>query len=106
LAECLARVGAPAGCLLASGRMWEGSRAVKCFARGVRAVGFGRSALLAVDEDREAGLIRLAEAFALEVRLLVSALGKYSVGAVCADDLWLPPGTSACACGSSKERGE
>jgi histidinol-phosphate/aromatic aminotransferase/cobyric acid decarboxylase-like protein len=95
LAECLERIGTPAGCLLASGRMWEGSRAVKCFALGVRAVGFGRAALLAVDEDPEAGLLRLAEALALEIRMLVSALGKYSPTAVDTQDLRFPRGKDA-----------
>ncbi|MFD2284397.1 alpha-hydroxy-acid oxidizing protein [Streptomyces lusitanus] len=37
--------------LLVSGRMWEGSRAVKSLALGATAVGLGRAALLAVAED-------------------------------------------------------
>ncbi|GLZ37984.1 glutamate synthase-related protein [Actinokineospora sp. NBRC 105648] len=96
LAECLRRVGVPGGCLLASGRVWEGARAVKCLALGARAVGLGRAALVAVDEDPDRGLVRLVEALALEIRLLTSALGKYTTGALDADDLWLP-GTPATA---------
>ncbi|WP_103528387.1 glutamate synthase-related protein [Streptomyces sp. SM12] len=115
LAECLRRIGAtartgatdgtvtagrtgsaggtggPAGhCLLASGRMWEGGRAVRAMALGARAVGLGRAALIAVDEDPEAGLVRLTDALALEARLLISALGKYRADDLSAEDLWWP----------------
>jgi hypothetical protein len=94
LAECLRRIGTPTGCLLATGRVWEGARATKCLALGATAVGLGRAALLAVDTDREAGLVRLVESIALELRLLVSALGKYTVDALDREDLWFPSRTS------------
>ncbi|WP_405900709.1 glutamate synthase-related protein [Streptomyces sp. NBC_00727] len=97
LAECLRRIGRPQGCLLASGRMWEGGRAVRALALGATAVGLGRAALIAVDEDPEHGLVRLAESIALELRLLVSALGKYAVGALAPDDLWWPEGGAVVA---------
>ncbi|MFB6816769.1 glutamate synthase-related protein [Streptomyces sp. NPDC056347] len=90
LGECLTRIGRTEHCLLASGRIWEGSRAVKALALGARAVGLGRAALLAVDEDAESGLVRLAESIALELRLLISAVGKYDVGALDAEDILLP----------------
>jgi hypothetical protein len=90
LGECLRRIGTPAGCLLASGRIWEGGRAVKALAAGATAVGLGRAALLAVDTDAEHGLVRLVEALALEARLLVSALGRYTAAALTPDDLWWP----------------
>lgn len=90
LAECLRRVGRTDRCLLASGRMWEGTRAVKALALGARAVGLGRAALLAADEDRTDGLRRLVEALALELRMLTSAVGKYHVGALDPEDLLLP----------------
>ncbi|BCJ69324.1 glutamate synthase-related protein [Polymorphospora rubra] len=90
LAECLRRIGQPEGCLLASGRMWEGSRLVKCLALGARAVGLGRAALIAVDEDPHAGLERLVKCLELEVRLLVSALGKYELHRVGPEDVWWP----------------
>jgi hypothetical protein len=95
LGECLTRIagsgqGADGRCLLASGRIWEGTRALKALALGARAVGLGRAALLAVDEDAGAGLVRLAESIALELRLLISALGKYQVGDLAADDVLLP----------------
>ncbi|MEU4250214.1 glutamate synthase-related protein [Amycolatopsis sp. NPDC026612] len=93
LAECLRRVGPPAGCLLASGRMWAGARAVKCLALGARAVGLGRAALVAVDEDPGHGLHRLVDALAFEARLLISALGKYAAGDLGAEDVWQDGGT-------------
>ncbi|MFC5665417.1 glutamate synthase-related protein [Kitasatospora misakiensis] len=92
LAECLRRLAAagPPPCLLVSGRMWEGGRAVKNLALGARAVGLGRAALLAAAEDPEAGLVRFAECLALELRLLISALGKYTPAALDGADVWSP----------------
>lgn len=90
LAECLRRIGRPDGCLLATGRMWEGGRAVRALALGARAVGLGRAALIAVDEDPRDGLVRLVDALSLEARLLISALGKYDVDALTPEDLWQP----------------
>jgi methylamine---glutamate N-methyltransferase subunit C len=105
LSECLRRIGRPDDrCLLASGRMWEGSRAIKAIAMGARAVGLGRAALIASDEDPAAGLDRLLAALELEMRLLISALGKYTVGAVNGDDLW-PPGTHSAADGDRQRQG-
>ncbi|MFD5103479.1 glutamate synthase-related protein [Streptomyces albidochromogenes] len=95
LAACLGLIDRPEGAsLLASGRMWEGGRAVRALALGATAVGLGRAALLAVDEDPEHGLERLTEALALELRLLISALGQYRPSALSRADLW-PPGTAA-----------
>jgi isopentenyl diphosphate isomerase/L-lactate dehydrogenase-like FMN-dependent dehydrogenase len=51
-------------------------------------VGLGRAALLAVDECGQDGLLNLVHCLALELRMLLSALGKYSVGEVDRDDLW------------------
>lgn len=92
LAECLRRLAAagPPPCLLVSGRMWEGGRAVKSMALGARAVGLGRAALLATAEDPQSGLVRFAECLALELRLLISALGKYAPAALDRDDVWSP----------------
>ncbi|MFF0428532.1 glutamate synthase-related protein [Streptomyces sp. NPDC004520] len=92
LAACLRRIGRPDGCLLASGGMWEGGRAVRALALGATAVGLGRAALVAVDEDPEHGLERLVDGIALELRLLISALGKYTVAALDPEDLWWPEG--------------
>ncbi|MGJ7420032.1 glutamate synthase-related protein [Streptomyces cinereoruber] len=95
LGECLRRIGPPAGCLLASGGMWEGGRVLRALALGATAAGLGRAALVAVDEDPEHGLERLVESIALELRLLVSALGKYEVTALGPEDLWWPDGHPA-----------
>jgi hypothetical protein len=88
LGICLQLIGRRPQCLLATGRMWEGTRVVKSLALGARAVGLGRAALLAGDEDRKAGLIRLVECITLEMKLLVSALGKYSCAELDPTDVW------------------
>jgi hypothetical protein len=110
LAECLSRIGAPGGCLLAGGRMWEGARVSKALALGASAAAIGRAALLAADEDPEHGLIRLAECLALELRMMISALGKYAPGDLDAADVWSPDiAARACgddAFGSETERNE
>ncbi|MER7864812.1 glutamate synthase-related protein [Amycolatopsis japonica] len=90
LVECLRRVGKHDASLLVSGRIWEGARALKCLAMGASAVGLGRAALLAVDEDATDGLVRLVRCLELELRLLASALGKYDLADLTADDLWFP----------------
>ena len=95
LGECLRRIETTAeapgrSTLLVSGRMWEGARIGKVLALGANAAGLGRAALVAVDTDHEAGLIKLAECVALELRLLISAMGKYHVEALSTEDLWDP----------------
>ncbi|MFK0158097.1 glutamate synthase-related protein [Streptomyces sp. NPDC090493] len=96
LAVCLRRLAAaPPPCLLVSGRMWEGTRAVKSLALGARAVGLGRAALLSVAEDPDQGLIRFTECLALEMRLLISALGKYAPDTLDRQDVWAPDGDRA-----------
>jgi hypothetical protein len=95
LGECLRRIACNAetpqrSSLLVSGRMWEGARVTKCLALGATAAGLGRAALIAVDADPGCGLVNLAECLALEARLLISALGKYHVEALSAEDLWDP----------------
>lgn len=90
LGECLSRIGRQSSCLLASGRMWEGTRVAKCLAMGATGVGLGRAALLAVDEDGENGLVRLVDCLALELRMIISALGKYTVDALDREDVWFP----------------
>ena len=90
LGECLRRL-APlrgTGGLTVSGRIWEGGRTLKCLALGAAAVGLGRAALLAVDEDPDAGLERLVRCLELELRLLTSALGRYRVADLSPQDLW------------------
>lgn len=87
LGECLRSIDATRGALLVSGRMWEAGRAVAALALGARAVGLGRAALLAADEDPENGLVNLLRAFEFEARLLISALGKYSVCSLGPEDV-------------------
>ncbi|MFI1973242.1 glutamate synthase-related protein [Streptomyces cinnamoneus] len=95
LGECLQRMRAweERHCLLVSGRMWEGGRVAKSLALGARAAGLGRAALLAVDENPDDGLDRLVSCLLLELRLLISALGKYAPGALGPEDVWAPDGT-------------
>jgi hypothetical protein len=95
LGECLRRIGPPEGCLLVSGRMWEGTRVAKSLALGAHAAGLGRAALIAVDADPLCGLVNLVECLALELRMLLSALGKYCVGALSGEDVWSPDGAGA-----------
>jgi hypothetical protein len=95
VAECLRRVEPGQGCLLVSGRMWDGARAVKCLALGGSAVGLGRAALVSVDEEPGTGLRHLLDCLELEIRMLVSALGKYTAGAVDAEDVWPAPGRTS-----------
>ncbi|MEU6540184.1 glutamate synthase-related protein [Streptomyces sp. NPDC047000] len=90
LAECLGRLTSPPANLLVSGGIWEGGRAVKALALGAAAVGLGRAAVLAAVEDPRKGLVRLVDCLALELQLLISALGKYAPGALDRDDVWLP----------------
>ncbi|MGH3158476.1 MAG: glutamate synthase-related protein, partial [Streptosporangiaceae bacterium] len=90
LAECLRRIGIPNGCLLAGGRIWEGTRVTKALALGARAATLGRAALLAADEDTDHGLVRFAECLALELRMLISALGKYAPCDLDPADVWSP----------------
>ncbi|OIJ94407.1 glutamate synthase [Streptomyces sp. MUSC 14] len=89
LAECLDLVDAGDSCLLVTGRIWEGARAVKCLTLGASAVGLGRAALTAADEDPENGLVAFVECLALEMRLLISSLGKYQVGQLSSEDIWV-----------------
>ncbi|MEV0253570.1 glutamate synthase-related protein [Streptomyces sp. NPDC050732] len=91
LGECLHRIGPTPHCLLASGRMWEGTRVLKALALGARGAGLGRAAIIAAAEDADTGLVRLVESIALELRLLLSALGRYGVESLCGEDLWISP---------------
>ncbi|MEU1107020.1 glutamate synthase-related protein [Streptomyces tibetensis] len=90
LGECLNRIGHTPHCLLASGRMWEGSRVLKALALGASGAGLGRAAIIAAAEDTESGLVRLVESIAMELRMLLSALGRYDVESLSREDLWTP----------------
>lgn len=91
LAECLRRIDGSGRSLLATGRMCDGARAVKCLALGATAVGLGRAALIAADEDAQHGVTRFLDCIALEIAQLVSALGKYAPSELDVEDVWPPP---------------
>jgi isopentenyl diphosphate isomerase/L-lactate dehydrogenase-like FMN-dependent dehydrogenase len=55
---------------------------------GARAVGLGRAALLAANESDD-GLVNLVTGIELEMRMLVSALGKYIPAALSTEDVLL-----------------
>jgi hypothetical protein len=57
-------------------------------------VGLGRAALIAADEDAESGLPRLVDALALEMRMLISAVGRYAPAELAPQDLWFPGGAA------------
>lgn len=90
LGVCMDLLQGSSGCLLSSGRIWEGTRAVKCLALGARSVGLGRAALIAVDENPRHGLVQLVEALTLELRMLISSLGVYTPSALAPSHLWSP----------------
>jgi methylamine---glutamate N-methyltransferase subunit C len=90
LSECLRRVKPAGRTLLVSSRMWEGTRIAKSLALGATAVGLGRAALIATHEDPIAGFSRFIESIELELRMILSALGHYTVGGISRDDLWTP----------------
>jgi hypothetical protein len=92
LDECLRRFDGHRGELLVSGRMWEGGRAVKALALGASGIGLGRAAIIAASEDAEMGLVRLVEALAMEMRLLISACGKYRPAHLGPEDVWFGGG--------------
>ncbi|UUN26967.1 glutamate synthase-related protein [Streptomyces sp. FIT100] len=102
LADCLDRLDAQDNCLLVTGRIWEGARAVKCLALGASAVGLGRAALAAADEDPEQGLVNLVNCLGVEMRLLISALGNYTVDDLSAEDIWLSEGSARSAANTER----
>jgi len=95
LLECLFLLGRPDAkhCLHVSGGFHEGARIVKALCLGARAVGLGRAALAAHDADEDHGLGKFFDVLDLELRMLVSGLGKYRVPDLAAEDLFLPRGT-------------
>ena len=70
-----------------SGRLYDGGHVVKSLALGVTACAFGRAFVLAVSVDGARGVQNFLEATAVEIRMLVSALGKYSLGALGREDV-------------------
>ncbi len=95
LLECLFLLGRPPAdrCLTVSGGFADAGRIVKALALGARSVGLGRALLVALDEGGADGLDRYLQTAAAEMRLLVSAVGKYRVAELTPEDLFLPQGT-------------
>lgn len=96
LLECLFLVGRQhrERCLNVSGGFADSARIVKALCLGARAAGLGRALLVALDEGGADGLDRFLATTAAEIRLLVSAVGKYVVGELTPEDLFLPQGTA------------
>jgi len=70
-----------------SGRLYDGGHVVKALALGATACAFGRPFILAVQEGGAKGVQNFLEATAVEMRMLISALGKYKVDDVGREDL-------------------
>lgn len=96
LLECLFLVGRPPRdrCLHVSGGFAGAGRIVKALCLGARGVGLGRALLVALDAGGAEGLDRYVATIGAEIRLLVSAVGKYAVADLAPEDLFLPQGTA------------
>ena len=60
-----------------SGRLFDGGHVVKALALGATACSFGRPFIIAVGVGGAKGILNFLEATEVEIRMLVSALGKY-----------------------------
>lgn len=96
LLECLLRVGAHERehCLQVSGGFYEGARIVKALCLGADAIGLGRAFLAAAESDRPEGLDDWWHVLEMELRMLISGLGKYKAGDLSPEDLFLPQGVA------------
>jgi methylamine---glutamate N-methyltransferase subunit C len=94
LLECLLLLGRPdpRRCLHVSGGFHEGSRVVKALCLGARAVGLGRALMAAQDAEEAQGVERFLDVLETELRMVVSALGKYRAAELDGEDLFLPRG--------------
>jgi len=70
-----------------SGRLFDGGHVVKAIALGASAVAFGRPFILAVGVGGAKGVRNFLEATEVEMRMLISSLGKYRVGDVGQEDI-------------------
>jgi hypothetical protein len=70
-----------------SGRLYDGGHVVKALALGATAVSFGRPFVVAAGVGGAKGVRNFLEATEVEVRLLVSSLGKYAAGEVSHEDV-------------------
>lgn len=70
-----------------SGRLYDGGHVVKGLALGATACAFGRPFILAVSVGGAKGVLNFLEATETEMRMLVSALGKYRGSDVAREDV-------------------
>lgn len=70
-----------------SGRLYDGGHVVKALALGATACAFGRPFILAVQEGGPRGVRNFLEATETEIRMLVSALGKYHLADLGREDV-------------------
>ncbi|HLE55219.1 MAG TPA: alpha-hydroxy-acid oxidizing protein [Thermoplasmata archaeon] len=70
-----------------SGRLYDGGHVVKALALGASACSFGRPFILAVSVGGAKGVLNFLEATETEMRMLVSALGKYRASDVAREDV-------------------
>ena len=70
-----------------SGRMYDGGHVTKSLALGATACAFGRPFVLAVSVGGAKGVRNFLEATETEIRMLVSALGKYSLADLGREDV-------------------
>ncbi len=70
-----------------SGRLYDGGHVVKALALGATACAFGRPFILAVQEGGATGVRNFLEATEVEIRMLVSALGKYRLADLAREDV-------------------
>lgn len=65
--------------MVLSGRLYDGGHIVKALCLGSTAVSMGRPFVIAGQEGGARGILNFIEATEVEARMLISALGKYSV---------------------------
>ncbi len=70
-----------------SGRLYDGGHVVKALSLGATACAFGRPFILAVQEGGAIGVRNFLEATEVEIRMLVSALGKYALADLAREDV-------------------
>jgi hypothetical protein len=70
-----------------SGRLHDGGHVVKALALGASACSFGRPFVVAAGVGGAKGIRNYLEATEVEIRLLISSLGKYAAGEVSHEDI-------------------
>ncbi|MEM0445362.1 MAG: glutamate synthase-related protein [Nitrososphaerota archaeon] len=73
--------------ILASGRLFDGGHLVKCLCLGLDGVAFGRPLAVAAWAGGARGVENYLRTVEVEAKMLVSALGKYSINDLSPEDL-------------------